>query len=306
MILAVSFNPALDVTYELDGPVEVGQTNRVAAVHTRPGGKALNVARVLSQLGRSVIVVAPAGGQNGDALRAAAADYGLDVRWTATAAPTRRTVAVWDRSSAEVTLLNEPGAALAPDEWRAMVTTVADAESVDAVVLSGSLPPGVPDDAYASLVRLLVGRGTPTFLDANGRGLLAGVEAGPTVVKPNRDELRSVCGDGLELVAAAERLRDLGAEAVVASDGPRGLVAATPGGRWLASAPTVTHGNPTGAGDACVAGLVAATLDGRPWPERLRWGAALGAAAASAAVAGEISLDAVPGLLAATEVLAAR
>lgn len=302
MILAVALNPALDITYELDGPLAVGRTNRVARSRTRPGGKALNVARVLRQLGRAVVVVAPAGGATGEELRAAAAVHDLEVRWTAVAGPTRRTVAVWDRSAAEVTPLNEPGAPLTADEWRSLTAAVAGTGPVDAVVLSGSLPPGVPDDAYATLVRAAAERGAATFLDTDGRGLLPGVRAHPTAVKPNRDELRAVSGDDLDLPAAARRLRDLGAGAVVASDGPRGLFAATPDGDWVARPPAVAGGNPTGAGDACVAGLVAATLDGRPWPERLRWGAALGAAAVAAPAAGEFEPEDFQRLLAATAV----
>jgi fructose-1-phosphate kinase PfkB-like protein len=154
-------------------------------------------------------------------------------------------------------------------------------------VLSGSLPPGAPDDAYATLTRLGSALGAPTFVDTDGPGLPPAVAAQPSVVKLNRVELAALTGTD-DIRVGASMLRDHGAEAVVASDGSRGLLGVTPAGAWWARPPVVERGNPTGAGDAALAGLVAASLDGRPWPDRLRQAAAWGAAAAGTAVAGEI------------------
>lgn len=301
MILAVALNPALDLTYELDTRLRVGRVNRVAAVHVRPGGKALNVARVLARAGRAVTVVGPCGGATGQTLASTAAAHGIDVRWVPIAGETRRTVAVWERRVGEVTLLNEPGPTLAVADWQALLAAVDAAGRPAAIVLSGSLPPGAPDDAYATLIRVRSALGAMTFVDTDGRGLLPAVAARPSVVKLNREELAAATGVADDLRAGATVLREHGAEAVVASDGPRGLVGVTPAGAWWARPPVVERGNPTGAGDAALAGLVAAGVDGQPWPERLRHAAAWGARAAGTAVAGEMGpLDELDGVIART------
>ena len=122
--------------------------------------------------------------------------------------------------------------------------------------------------------------------------------AGPAIVKPNLEELEILVGrrlstpDGADraaVAAAVARLRAAGAEAVVASLGPEGLLAVTSDGRWQARPPAVTAGNATGAGDAVAAALAHGLVLGRPWDERLRHAVALGAATAAAPVAGEFS-----------------
>jgi tagatose 6-phosphate kinase len=288
VILAVALNPALDLTYELDERLRVGRVNRVAAVHIRPGGKALNMARVLSGVGRAVTVVGPCGGATGRSLAATAAAHGIDARWVPIAGETRRTVAVWEHPGGEVTMLNEPGPTFADADWQPLLAAVEAVGRPAAIVLSGSLPPGAPDDAYATLIRIGAAVGAMTFVDTAGTGLLPAVAARPSVVKLNRDELTTATGVADDLLAGATVLREHGAEVIVISDGSRGLVGVTPAGAWWARPPLVGHGNPTGAGDAALAGLVAASVDGRPWPERLRHAAAWGACAAGRPVAGEL------------------
>jgi len=167
-----------------------------------------------------------------------------------------------------------------------------------AVVLSGSLPPGLPDGTYATLIEAATAACVPAVLDAHGEALRRGAAAAPAIVKPNLAELEALAGrrlsaaggaDRRAVAAAASGLRAAGAGAVVASLGAEGLLAATADGRWQARTPTPVAGNATGAGDAVAAALAHGLVLGRPWDERLRHAAALGAAAAAAATAGEFS-----------------
>jgi tagatose 6-phosphate kinase len=166
-----------------------------------------------------------------------------------------------------------------------------------AVVLSGSLPHGLAAGTYASLIETAKAAGVPAVLDTHGEALLRGAAVGPAIVKPNLEELANLtrrrlsAADGPDLAAvtaAANQLRTVGAQTVVASMGPAGLLAATADGRWLARPAAVT-GNATGAGDAVVAALAHGLVLGRPWDERLRHAAALGAATVAAPAAGEFS-----------------
>jgi tagatose 6-phosphate kinase len=294
VIVVVCLNPALDVTHQLDA-VGWGGVNRPRAVHARPGGKGLNVARTLHALGADVLVLGLAGGITGAGVEASLRELGVPAAFVPVAGETRRTFTV---VSDRVTAFHEGGPEVSEDEFAEFRVeyekALADAE---AVVLSGSLPPGLPAGTYATLIQAAR---VPAVLDTHGEALRQGTAAGPAIVKPNRAELEALAGRSLsapeDVAVAAGELR--GAGAVVVTLGPEGLLAATGDGCWQARVPAVVAGNATGAGDAVAAALAHGIVLGRPWDEQLRHAAALGAATAAAAVAGEFRqqdyLDALP------------
>ena len=284
MIVVVCLNPALDVTHRVDA-VGWGEVNRPRAVHARPGGKGLNVARTLHALGADVLVLGLAGGITGTGVEAALRGLGVPAAFTPLTGETRRTFSVVDNS--RVTAFHEPGPEVGAAEFADFRVDYEKAlTGAQAVVLSGSLPPGLPASTYATLIRAA---GVPVVLDTHGEALRHGAAAEPAIVKPNRAELEALTGCSLttqeEVTAAAGELR--GARAVVITLGPEGLLAATGDGCWRARVPAAVGGNATGAGDAVAAALAHGIVLRRPWDERLRHAAALGAAAAAAPVAGE-------------------
>jgi tagatose 6-phosphate kinase len=295
-ILVVALNPALDLTYELPR-VDWAGVNRPVTVRSRPGGKGINVARTLHALGADVLVLGLAGELTGQAVRSALAGTGVPGAFTEIAGETRRTLAVIDRERGQTALFNEPGPRVSPAEYAALRTRYrAELAATAAVVLTGSLPPGLPSGSYAELTGIAADAGVPAVLDAEGEPLLRGLMAGPAVVKPNLAELSGAVGRRLTgadgtgraaVAAAALELREAGAQAVVVSLGARGLLAVTGDGVWQAVHPGAVAANPTGAGDAVVAGLTHRLVLGHPWAERLRHAVALGSAAAAAPVAGE-------------------
>ncbi|WP_314223740.1 1-phosphofructokinase family hexose kinase [Streptomyces zaehneri] len=297
MILTVTLNTALDLTYRVPA-LRPHASHRVTDVRERPGGKGLNVARVLAALGHEVTVTGFVGGPTGRAVqeRLTAATGIVDALVPVTGT-TRRTVAVVDARTGDTTQLNEPGPVIAPAEWSAFQEAyeglLADA---DAVALCGSLPPGVPVGAYAVLVRRARAAGVPVLLDTSGEPLRRGVAARPDIVKPNATELAELTGSH-EPPAAVQDARRRGARSVVASLGPGGLIAATPEGRWRAAPPARMHGNPAGAGDSVSAGLLSGLVERLPWPDRLARALALSAAAVLAPAAGEFDRAAYEELL---------
>lgn len=283
-VLTVTLNTALDVTYQVPR-LTPGQMHRVLPPAVRAGGKGVNVARVLHQLGEPVQVTGFAGGAAGRILRTALADDGIAEDLAPIAAETRRTVTVVETEAGEATLLNEAGPRVTAGEWTAFIDRYrALAAGCRVAVLSGSLPPGVPDDAYAILIR--AAPGVPVLLDADGPALAEGVRAGPDVVKPNAAELAGATGRA-DVAGGADALRAAGARAVVVSQGPQGLTVFTDGPSWSARPPERISGNPTGAGDAAVAALARGMSRGTPWPQRLAEAAALSAAAVAAPLAGD-------------------
>lgn len=300
MILTVTLNAALDVTYDVARLVPRG-SHRVERTHERAGGKGVNVARVLSALGRPATVTGLVGGPTGQLLRGELSkSTGLVDEFVDIAGESRRTVTVVSRADGDATVFNQSGPTVSAAEWEGFTARFRQLVSqTRVVVLSGSLPPGVPTDGYGQLVRLAVeagdsGRGARTVLDTSGAALLAALPAGPDIIKPNTDELTVATGES-EPSRASQALRAQGARTVVASAGPAGLYALTPHGAWWAAPPHALSGNPTGAGDACVAALAGGLADGASdgsagrerWPALLREAVALSAAAVVRPVAGD-------------------
>ncbi|MET7970863.1 1-phosphofructokinase family hexose kinase [Micromonospora sp. NPDC005305] len=290
MIVTVTLNPALDITHSVASLVP-HSSHRVSDVGAQAGGKGINVARVLHTLGLPTVAVAFRGGPAGAAIAADLDSHGIAHRLVGIAGENRRTFAVVDVGSGDATVFNEPGPGVSDDEWHALREQVhLLLPDASVLVLSGSLPPGLPATAYAQLIGAAGRAGVPVILDAAGAPLRAGVAAGPNVVKPNATELVEVTGLP-DPLAAAEALRAAGAQVVVASLGPEGLLAVTPDGTFRAGPPEPLAGNPTGAGDSVVAAIAAGIHIGTPWPRRLAEAVALSAATVRAPRAGQFDAD---------------
>ncbi|MFF9478006.1 1-phosphofructokinase [Streptomyces sp. NPDC014733] len=287
MILTVTLNAALDLTYRVPR-LTPHTTHRVTDVAERPGGKGLNVSRVLAALGHRTVATGFAGGGTGDALRALLTQESeVTDALVPVGGATRRTVAVVDAASGDTTQLNEPGPVVSPAEWHTFLGTYRELlAEARAVALCGSLPPGVPVDVYARLARTARTAGVPVVLDTSGEPLRRGLAARPDLAKPNADELAALTGT-TEPLRAAREARRRGAHSVVASLGADGMLAVTADGAWQAAPPRRIAGNPTGAGDSAVAGLLSGLVEGLSWPERLARAVALSAATVRAAAAGE-------------------
>lgn len=304
MILTVTLNTALDITYRVPHLVPHA-SHRVSEVVERPGGKGLNVARVLAALGHRVTVTGFAGGATGRVVRERLARCaGVTDALVPVSGATRRTIAVVDERTGDTTQVNEPGPLIDPAEWTAFQRRYEELLSgARAVALCGSLPPGVPVGAYAGLVRTARAAGVPVLLDTAGEPLRRGVAARPDVIKPNVEELAELTG-AHEPVRATQDARRRGARAVVASLGAEGLLAVSADGLWRAAPPERLRGNPTGAGDSAVAGLLSGLVEHLPWPERLARAAALSAATVAAPAAGEFDAELYEKLLARVAVTA--
>ncbi|MFC0599980.1 1-phosphofructokinase family hexose kinase [Streptomyces palmae] len=286
MILTVTLNAALDITYQVPR-FQPRRSHRVSEVLERPGGKGLNVARVLAALGHEAVVTGFAGGGTGAALRRLLAEVdGVTDALVPVVGATRRTIGVVD-TGGEATQLNEPGPLITGTEWEEFTACYARLlRGAAAVALCGSLPPGVPVGSYARLIREAHAAHIPVLLDTSGEALRRGLAARPDVVKPNTDELAGLTGSTEPLRAAVDTRRR-GAHAVAASLGAEGMLAVTATGAWRAAPPRRLTGNPTGAGDSAVAGLLSGLVEGESWPDRLARAVALSAATVRAPVAGE-------------------
>ncbi len=301
LVLTVTPNPAVDVTYTVAG-INLGSSHRVPAPLHRAGGKGLNVSRVAHQLGHPTLVIATAGGTAGEQLRQDLDAAGIAHHLVPVAAATRRTVAFVDTADNNTTsIFNEVGPALSGAEWQALAAAVVDnlagVQTSDGVrrpgvlVGSGSLPGQAPADFYPALVALAHAAGVPAIIDTSGAGILAAARAGADLLKPNNHELMEAVGES-DLPTAARKLMDLGAKRVLVSVGEEGMLAfsADSPGYIQAKLAAPLSGNPTGAGDAAVSAAAVALANGvTDLREILIQATAWSAAAVLMPGAGEIS-----------------
>ncbi len=278
MIVTLTLNPSLDRTIEVDRLVK-GTMTRATSARLDPGGKGVNVSRALLANDVPTVAVVTAGGADGDQLIRLLGEDGIPLGAVPVAGRTRSNVTIVEPDGV-VTKLNEPGEPLSRAELDAVADMVlARAEGARWVVACGSLPPGVPTDIYARLCDTLTDAGVRVAVDTSGPALTEAVAAGPHLVKPNREELAEAVGRPLaslgEVVAAAEELRDRGARAVLASLGPDGAVLVDDSGVRVGDAPVTAPRSTVGAGDALLAGFLAAGAEGATaLAEGLAWGAA--------------------------------
>jgi 1-phosphofructokinase len=296
MIVTVTPNPSIDRTVTLSAPLTRGAVHRVSSVTSEPGGKGVNVARALTLAGLDAVAVLPAPAN--DPLAAALTAAAVPFRCVPTSGAVRTNLAITEHDGT-TTKLNEPGAALDAATLDALTRSVAaSAQSAAWVVLSGSLPPGVPDRWYADVVALLEPYPCRVAIDTSDGPLAALVEsfdrAAPDLIKPNAEELAGVLGyspqaleaavaqgDPEPVVSAARQLVDRGVRAVLATLGAAGAVLVDETGSWMATPPPIVARSTVGAGDASLAGYIRADVGGAVPPQRLQMAVAYGSAAAA-------------------------
>jgi 1-phosphofructokinase len=279
MIVTFTPNPSLDRTLEVEA-LDRGEVVRAHAVRSDPGGKGVNVSRALAANGHPSRAVLPLGGADGELLASLLEGLGIEVASVPIADAIRSNVTVVEPDGT-VTKVNAPGPRLSDAEVEALLErAVVAAEGAGWVVASGSLAPGTPDDLYARLAAAVRPVGALVAVDTSGPALERVLAAGPDVLKPNEEELSEVTGMVPEtlgdVVVAASELRSKGVKTVLVSLGSSGAVLVDDGQALHAESGAIVPRSTVGAGDALLAGFLAAGGDG---PDALAEGVAWGAAA---------------------------
>ncbi|MFL0359066.1 1-phosphofructokinase family hexose kinase [Curtobacterium flaccumfaciens] len=296
-IVTVTPNPSLDRTIELAGELQRGAVQRATRSTAEPGGKGVNVSRVVVASGGDTVAVLP--GDELDPVLLGLATRGIPTAALPIGAPLRSNVTVTEPTGT-TTKLNEPGPSLAGrlDDLAALVADTAAATATGPaarwVVVAGSLPPGLPDDALAVLVRAVRARhgaDVRIAVDSSGVPFTALLQSGEhlDLVKPNAEELAEVVGGDPEeyerdldaAVAGAQRLRRRNVGTVLLTLGSAGAVLVSDEGAFAAAAPKIVARSTVGAGDSSLAGYLLAEVAGASPEQRLAQAVATGAAAAA-------------------------
>lgn len=278
MIYTVTLNPALDKTVEIPG-MALDTVNRITEMRTDPGGKGINVSKVIAKLGGESCAVGILGGESGKMLEKLLEGEPFATRFRFVEGQTRTNLKIIDRKGHTNTDINEPGLTVTAAELDALLRELlAELRPGDIVVLAGSLPKGAPQDTYRTWTAACKKAGARVFLDADGALLAEGIKAAPHLIKPNDGELSRLAGKKLEtleeLTAEGRKLLERGIERVVISLGGRGALYLRKGSTIYAEGLRV----PVGAGDSVVAALAYAEAQGLSEEEAVRLSTAAGAA----------------------------
>ncbi len=287
-VVTVALNPALDHTIEVAG-LQPGSVNRAVRMQVDVGGKAINVASCLADFGVTAAVTGQLGRDNVALFEELFQRKHIANHCHLLDGLTRINTKVVDTVSGNTTDINMPGPELDPAAAADLLEQVLQRldlliEQAKWIVLSGSLPPGMPAETYATITRRVQAGNAAVVLDTSGEPLKAALAAGPRIIKPNRHELAELLGEPLDtlesLVAAARGLLNgpHAPETVVVSLGGDGALFLTRAQALHAHPVKVAVTSTVGAGDAMVAGLVAARLENRSLTETAQLATAFAAA----------------------------
>jgi 1-phosphofructokinase len=278
VIITLTPNPSIDRTLEISS-LTPGGVHRATAEHEEPSGKGVNVSRALTSNGVPSIAVLPVGGPAGTQLESLLLAERVEFVGVPISGGVRVNISLTEPSG-RATKVNATGPVLSAAELQSLTgALLSQLQDGDWVVASGSLPGGVDSDYYAAVCRLVRQAGGRFALDTSGESLLAGLAAGPDVIKPNLDELEEAVGRQIDTIgdalAAAQELLERGARSAVVSLGPDGALLVSAGQVWHASARASNPRSTIGAGDALLAGFLAGGGSGeRALREAVAWGTA--------------------------------
>jgi len=309
MIITVTLNAAIDKSLSVPN-FRLGRRHRTVDQTTMPGGKGINVARALKTLGQPVIATGFAGGATGTRIVEQLTQESILNDFVRIREESRTNTAVHDPTNGQQTEINERGPAVSGKELELFRDKLLYlARGADIVVFAGSLPRGVEPDLYAQLVKELRKLDVRTVVDADGEPMRLAVRAGPDVISPNVTEAEELVGhefnDEEDRLIAVREMVQLGAREAIMTLPDGCMASVLVGGApvlhrvWIQPREAVAS---VGAGDAFLAGLVAARYQGRPAADALRFGVACGAESTQRLGAGLLEPREVERLVGETEV----
>ncbi|RSK28792.1 1-phosphofructokinase [Bacillus sp. HMF5848] len=285
MITTITLNPSVDRRYIVDD-FKVGSVFKTSQYEATAGGKGLNVSRVVASYNEQVLATGLIGGKSGEFIKGRLQEVGVPHQFVPIKEETRSCIAIVGNNYQ--TEILETGPTVTESEIGTFLVTYQRlVQTSSIIVASGSIPNGVPFDIYSVLIKKARDHNVPFFLDTSGLALGEAIQAGPTLIKPNLDELASLVGFRLteeeDIIQAAKHLSMSGIEYVVVSLGADGVIAFHHDQVYKLTVPKVKVINPVGSGDSMMAGLAIAFQRQYNFSDSLRLATAFGTANAMAA-----------------------
>ena len=283
MIATVTLNPSLDRHVAVDNLV-LDDTNRWVSMKYQPGGKGINVSRVVFELGGDTKAYGFVGGVEGEILKKLLKDHKVPCDFTSIHNDIRSNFIITDLKTHRQTRISAPGPRIAAGELKKLVDKITCIKPKPShIVFAGSVPPGVPQEIYFELITKMKAMGICTVLDSADQWLREGVRAKPDIIKPNVREAQGLMGVELkseeDIIYAVKTIVSSGIKIACISRGRDGMIMADKDQVLKVVPPDVQVLSTVGAGDSTVAALVLKLSLGGTLEEAARCAIAAGTAA---------------------------
>ncbi|MGE7906701.1 1-phosphofructokinase [Peribacillus sp. NPDC094092] len=256
MIYTVTLNPSIDYLVEVES-FQMGKVNRTSYDAKFPGGKGINVSRVLKRLGNSTTALGFIGGQTGEFVKRFLRQEEIFTDFTEIAGDTRINVKLKTGMETEI---NSQGPTISKGNYQQLFSQIEQLNNTDIIILSGSIPASVPSDVYEAMARSCSRNGIKVVVDTSGKELLNVLPHRPFLIKPNHHELGELFSTEIRTVDDAReygaKLVEAGAQNVIVSMAGQGAVLCSGGESYSANVPKGNVINSVGAGDSMVAGFI--------------------------------------------------
>lgn len=283
MIYTITANPSIDYVLQLDA-MTVGEVNRTTSDVKLPGGKGVNVSRILNELALDSTALGFVGGATGEMFENLLQQHQLNTNFTKVSDDTRINVKINAVKQNEETEINGTGPKITADEKAEFIELLKKVGNGDVVIMSGSLPKNIETTFYLDIAKMIQAQGADFVIDTTGQALLDTLPLHPLVVKPNNHELAELFDTTFkneqDIVDNARKLLDQGAKHVLVSMAGDGALLVTKDKVFKANAAKGTVINSVGAGDSMIAGFVGTFMKTNDPIESFHIGAACGSATA--------------------------
>lgn len=293
MILTITLNPSIDRRYFINGFKE-GKMYRAKDVQYTPGGKGLNVAKVIKSFNEPVMATGFLGGRSGRHIEEMLDSMNICHNFIPINGETRSSLTILSDDGSQTEVL-ERGPSISGEEVLEFYELYRDIiKDSEIICASGSLPQGLPADIYRDLIMMAKEQDKKFFLDTKGEALKIGIEASPFLVKSNRDELESLIGCMLtsqeDIIRGARYILENGVKMVIIPMEKAGSMVFYDGYSYRVKVPNIKVVNPVGSGDSMMAGFVVSLLRNYDFEYLLKVAAACGTANAMEAEAGKVDM----------------
>ncbi|MCR2044444.1 1-phosphofructokinase [Anaerosalibacter massiliensis] len=300
MILTITLNPSIDRRYYVKG-FKKDKVFRAENVQYTPGGKGLNVTRVIKTFSDSLIATGFIGGKSGSFIEEKLDELNINHNFLSVNGETRSCLAIHSDDGSQTEIL-EKGPVISNEEisnFNHLYNELIRESEI--ICASGSLPQGLPLETYKDLISVAKSQNKKFILDTSGDALKLGMEASPFLIKPNKDELEKLVGHVItsndEIVKAAKCLLENDIEIVVVSLGREGAIVFNKGYAYKINVPSVKTVNSVGSGDSMIAGFAISLMEGYDFEYMLKVAAACGAANAMEEETGKVNINNVRNII---------
>ncbi|RKL66813.1 1-phosphofructokinase [Salipaludibacillus neizhouensis] len=280
MIYTVTINPSVDYLVELND-LSIGKTNRAVAQRTVPGGKGINVSRVLKTFDTETKALGFIGGFTGEFIQDELRKEKVTTDFIETVGQTRINVKLQMDAETEI---NGQAPEITEKHITKLLEKLDSLKEGDILVLSGSVPSVLPSDIYKRMIARVQEKKVVTFLDTSGAPLKEAIQASPFLIKPNQAELEDLYGEKItnltDAIRLAKRAVEEGVQAVLVSLAGEGAVFVGKDFIYTANVPKGTVRNSVGAGDSMVASFIYYYLQTSSLREAFKYSVAGGSATA--------------------------